>query len=292
MVGGDYEQPLFRPPSEARSLILQVTLGCSHNLCTFCSMYQEKPFRAKRPSEVREEIALAQGEVGPFVRRVFLADGNALCLSFERLSDILGWLGEAFPRLERVGIYANARDVLSKSDEELKELREKRLGILYLGLESGDEETLSRINKGATAKEIVLAVQRARAAGLATSVMVLVGLAGRARSQIHARASAEAINAMEPDYTGLLTYTPVPGSPLYQELASGRFELPSPLESLAEVREFVARVACSTYFTCNHASNYLPLKGPLPARQVELLAMLDRALAGQIALKPEFLRGL
>ena len=286
------EPPVFRPPSEADSLILQVTVGCSHNRCTFCSMYRSKQFGAKPLEQVRAEILEARAEYGGDVRRVFLADGDAMCLSASRLAAILDALNDAFPRLQRVGIYANARDVLAKSDEELAGLRQRTLKILYTGLESGDDETLAAVEKGATSADIVEAVRRARAAGMATSVMVLVGLAGVERSLAHARRSAEAVNAMAPNYTALLTYTPTPGSPLAERVSRGEVVLPSPRESILEIREFVQAVTCETYFTCNHASNYVPLTGRLPRSKSDILASLDAALAGQVSLKPEFLRGL
>jgi radical SAM superfamily enzyme YgiQ (UPF0313 family) len=286
------EPPVFRPPSEADSLILQVTVGCSHNRCTFCSMYRTKPFRAKRLEQVRAEILDARAEYGDGVRRVFFADGDAMCLPAPRLAATLDALNDAFPRLQRVGIYANARDVLRKSDVELAGLRQRRLKLLYTGLESGDDQTLAAVRKGATSAEIVEAVRRAAAAGMATSVMVLVGLAGVERSREHARRSAEAINAMAPNYTSLLTYTPTPGSPLAERVSRGDVALPSPRESILEVREFVDAVTCETYFTCNHASNYLPLTGRLPRSKADILASLDAALSGDVALKPESLRGL
>lgn len=287
-----YDLPLFRPPSEAGSLILQVTRGCSHNRCTFCSMYRTKRFGTKGLAEVTREIDQARAALGPGVARVFLADGDAMCLSPRRLTAILDALSAAFPTLERVGIYANACDLLTKTEEELAELRRRKLGIIYLGLESGDDETLAAIDKGATAAQIVAAVQRAKAAGMATSVMVLIGLAGRARSLEHAQRSADALNRMEPTYTGLLTYTPTPGAPLFDRIQDGEVELPGPLESLVEIRTLVEGLTCRTYFSCNHASNYLPLRGVLPEAKPDLLARLDAALAGRVLLKPEFLRGL
>ena len=288
----DYELPVFRPPSEADSLILQVTVGCSHNRCTFCSMYRNKRFRAKSIDQIQAEIAEARRLVGPDVARVFLADGDAMCLSAQRLTQILEALDQAFPRLRRVGSYANARDVLRKSPEELAELKRRKLAILYLGLESGDDATLAAIEKGASAAEIVEAARRARAAGMATSVMVLVGVAGRARSLVHARSSAEAVNRMEPTYTALLTYTPTPDSPLSEQVARGQVELPGPLESLEEIREFVRGLSCQTYLSCNHASNHLPLQGRMPSARRRILGLLEDALGGRIAIKPEFLRGL
>lgn len=287
-----YDQPVFRPPSEAHSLILQTTIGCSHNECTFCSMYRSKRFRVKSRDEVRAEIEEAKTALGDGVRRVFLGDGDAMCLPAPRLIETLDAVGSAFPRLQRVGIYANARDVLRKSHDELVALRERRLKIVYMGLESGDEETLADIEKGATAAEIVEAVRKAQRAGMSASVMVLVGLAGAERSLEHARRSAEAVNAMAPAFTALLTYTPTPSSPLADRVARGKFRLPSPIESLREIRAFVRGVTCETYFTCNHASNYVPLVGRLPGSKPDILAALDAAIAGELPLKPEFLRGL
>jgi radical SAM superfamily enzyme YgiQ (UPF0313 family) len=288
----DYDEPVFRPPSEAGSLILQVTLGCSHNRCAFCSMYRTKRFQPRPPERVRADLAAARRLLGPAVRRVFLADGDAMCLSAGRLGAILADVNDAFPQLQRVGIYANARDVLSKTDEELAELRRRKLKILYVGLESGDPDTLASVDKGATVDEIVAAVRRARDAGMATSVMVLIGLAGRARGELHARRSAEAVNRMAPTYTALLTYTPTPGSPLGERVARGEVELPDAVESIREIRDFVRGLDCTTYFTCNHASNYLPLTGRLPSAKPALLALLDAAAAGAVPLKPELLRGL
>ena len=283
---------MYRPPSEADSLILQVTVGCSHNRCTFCSMYRTRSFRAIGLAQIRTEISEARRLLGPDVPRVFLSDGDAMCLSARRLTEILDALNEAFPRLRRVGTYANARDVLRKSDDELDELRRRKLAILYIGLESGDDATLAAVEKGATVAEMVEAARRARAAGMAASVMVQVGLAGRERSLVHARLSAEAVNRMEPTYTALLTYTPTPDSPLFERVGRGELELPGPLKSLEEIREFVRGLSCRTYLTCNHPSNYLPLEGRMPSAQRDILLLLEGALAGRIQIRPEFLRGL
>jgi radical SAM superfamily enzyme YgiQ (UPF0313 family) len=287
-----YDLPLFRPPSEADSLILQITIGCSHNRCSFCSMYRMKSFRAVPVAQIEQDIKEAAEQYGAQVRRVFLADGDAMCLSASRLIDVLDRVNAAFPHLQRIGIYANARDVLAKTDEQLAALRQRRLKVLYLGLESGDPETLAMVDKGATVDEIVQAVRRAQAADISASVMVLVGLAGRTRSQQHARASAEAINRMAPVYTALLTYTPTPGSPLMEAFERGQFELPDPMQSVQEIHTFVSEITCRTYFTCNHASNYLPLQGILPSARGAILAALQAAMDGRIGLKPEFLRGL
>jgi len=286
------EPPVFRPPSEADSLILQVTIGCSHNRCTFCGMYTTKRFRTRTSDEIRRDIDEARAMVGPDVRRVFLADGDAMCLSTRRLAVILDLLNEAFPHLQRISLYANARDVLTKTDDELTELRGRKLRMLYMGLESGDARTLEAIDKGATPGQIVQAVKRARQAGMTTSVMVLIGLAGIERSLEHARLSADAINEMAPEFTALLTYTPVPGTPLYDRMAAGLSHLPSPRGSIEEIKTFVEGLECQTYFTCNHASNYVPMTGRMPQAKKRIVDALDAALAGRLPMKPEFLRGL
>jgi radical SAM superfamily enzyme YgiQ (UPF0313 family) len=255
-------------------------------------MYTTKRFRTRTADEIRADIDESLAMFGPGVRRVFLADGDAMCLSTRRLIAILDLLNDAFPNLQRVGIYANARDVLTKTDEELVELRNRKLRMLYMGLESGDPETLAAINKGAPPGQIVEAVKRARRAGMTTSVMVLIGLAGVERSLEHARRSAEAINEMAPGFTALLTYTPVPGTALYERIASGQADLPSPRGSIEEIKAFVEALDCQTYFTCNHASNYLPMTGRMPQAKAKMLGYLDAALAGQLPIKPEYLRGL
>ncbi|MEQ8762409.1 MAG: radical SAM protein [Planctomycetota bacterium] len=288
-----FEGRVFRPPSEADSLLLQVTIGCSHNECSFCDMYREKTFRVRPESEVFEDIALARsvhGEHG--VRRAFLCDGDAFSLSTRRLTSILGGLKDAFPSLSRVGSYANARDVAAKSDEELCRLRELGLGILYMGLESGDESVLESIDKGATAQEIVTAVRRVQAQGIKASVMVLLGIAGRDPELRHARETARVLNRMQPRFVSLLTVTAVPGTPLARQIERGRFEPIAAEESLLEAREIVKGLDLEgSIFRCNHASNYLPLGGRLPADRSVILAQIDAALEGTVPLRPEWLRG-
>jgi radical SAM superfamily enzyme YgiQ (UPF0313 family) len=255
-------------------------------------MYRTKRFRAVSFDEFCRDLDEAASQIPAPPRRVFLADGDAMCLSTERLLAVLDRINAKFPRLQRIGIYANARDINRRTDEELREIRARKLRMVYVGLESGDEQTLAAVDKGATAGEIVNAVRRAQGVGISASVMVLIGLAGRERSLAHARASAAAINEMAPTFTALLTYTPTPGSFLGEAYSRGDFELPGPLESLEEIREFVANLACRTYFTCNHASNYLPMTGSMPESREQILAMIDAAIRGDVRLKPEFLRGL
>jgi radical SAM superfamily enzyme YgiQ (UPF0313 family) len=289
-----YYGNVVRPPSEAWSYILQITYGCSHNQCTFCSTYLDKPFRARPAKEVLEDIEMARSYV-PHTRRVFLADGNALVLSTRRLVPILDALGEAFPNLERVGIYANAQDILHKSEEELTTLYRKKLGILYLGLESGDDEILRRVKKGATTAEMIEGVRKAQAVGFKVSVIGILGLGGGELSREHAIATGQVVSAMDPAYFSLLTLMVVPGTELFRQWKAGEFVLIEPLEMLAEMRVMIQHMEGLTdcIFRTNHASNYLPLAGTLPQDKERLLATLDRALAqGESVLRPEHLRAL
>jgi radical SAM superfamily enzyme YgiQ (UPF0313 family) len=289
-----YTGNVVRPPSEAWSYILQITYGCSHNKCTFCSTYLDKPFRVRPIKEVMEDIEIA-GSYVPHTRRVFLADGNALVLSTRRLIPILDALDKAFPNLERVGIYANAQDILYKSEEELTTLYRKKLGIIYMGLESGDEEILRHVKKGATAAEMIEAVRKAQALGFKMSLIGILGLGERELSREHAIATGQVISAMDPAYFSLLTLMVVPSTELYRQYKADEFVLIEPLEMLEEMRVMIQHMEGLTrcVFRTNHASNYLPLAGTLPQDKERLLATLDRALAqGESVLRPESLRAL
>ena len=285
---------VIRPPSEANSYILQVTYGCSHNRCTFRGTYADKPFRARPIQEVLEDVALARAEI-PDTRCVFLADGNALVLSAERLVTILDALASAFPRLRRVGLYANARDILGKTDAELAALRQRKLTIIYLGLESGSDEVLRRVHKGITAAEMVEAVRRLRGAGMRASVIGLLGLGGTELAAEHAEATGRVVSAMDPEYFSMLTVMLIPGTELYRQWRQGTFKLPEPKCLLQELRLVITHCdgLSRCVFRTNHASNYLPLAGTLSREKTELLAAIDEALGrGQSALRPEAWRAL
>lgn len=287
-----YREPVFRPPSEADSYLLHVTYGCSHNECTYCAMYRTKRFEVRPEAEVLEDIAQA-ARVLPETRRVFLLDGDALTLAPRRLLPVLAALRAAFPELQRVGAYANAASILAKSDDELRALREAGLAIAYLGLETGDEVVNALIRKGATIDEQVEAVRRAQAAGIKMSVMVLLGMGGRERSHAHAVATGQVLSRMDPRYVSCLCVTPVPGTPLFEDVAAGRFDVLQPEETLAELRTIIEHLELTgAVFRSNHASNYLPLGGRLPADKARLLEAIDAARAGRIPLRPEWARGL
>jgi len=287
-----YEGMIIRPPSEADSILLQVTLGCSHNRCTFCGTYKDKRFAIKSDEVIAADIAFAARHCRR-QDRVFLCDGDALILPFARLLSILREIKTGLPWVKRVGAYANAKSIGLKSPEQLEELRRHGLGILYLGMESGDDETLAQIRKGADSQKMVAMGQKARAAGIALSITVLIGVAGRQRSRIHAEQTGRVLSAIDPEFVGALSLMLIPGTPLYQDHAQGRFELPSPEQMLAELRTMIAATDLSNgLFHANHASNYLPLRARLPRDKAKTLALIDQALEGRIGLKPEFMRAL
>ena len=222
-----YEGDIYRPPSEARSLILQATIGCSHNRCTFCAMYKQKKYRERDSEELKQEIAAA-GRTWPGTRRVFLADGNALAMESGRLFSALQALNDSFPLLERVSLYANPRDLLQKESSELAEMGRLKLGMIYLGVESGSAAVLRSVRKGATPEEIARGAARVKEAGIPLSVTVINGLAGLEGWEEHARESAGLLNAIDPDYLGLLSLMVIPGTPLYRRVKEGSLTLPGP----------------------------------------------------------------
>jgi len=287
-----YEGNLFRPPSEARSYILQATIGCSHNLCTYCDMYREKDFRERDLEAVFEDIREA-AETYPGVNKVFVADGDALIMGTPHWLEILQELKRSFPRLRRVSSYATAMNVLEKSEEELRDLREAGLSLLYIGPESGDAETLRRIVKGGTFEDHAEAGKKAHAAGMKISVIMLLGAGGMERTKEHAVETARLITEMDPEYFSTLTLTVIPGTPLHRMQEKGRFEIPPIALLLRELRTMVAESRpTNSIFRTNHASNYLPIEGRLPRDREKIVSTIDSALRGEIPLRPEYFRGL
>lgn len=287
-----YEGKLYRPPSEAHSYIVQATIGCSHNLCTYCDMYRDKTFRVRDLEEVLQDIEAA-GRAYPGADKVFVADGDALIMDRERWLTILDACREAFPRMRRASCYATAENVLEKTPDELRALREGGLEMLYIGPESGDDVTLKRIVKGGTFADHAEAARKAHEAGMRISVIVLLGAGGVDRSEQHARETARLISEMDPEYVGALTLTVIPGTPQARMVDKGRFELPAIPRLLGEMRTIVEFAEPTrTTFRTNHASSYLPIAGELPRDRDRILHAIDLALEGEIPLKPEFLRGL
>ena len=287
-----YEGNIIRPPSEANSILLQVTVGCSRNKCTFCGSYMGERFKIKPDSIIMEDIAFASSYCKR-QRRVFLCDGDALIVPQERLLRILIEIEKQLPWVTRVGVYANAKSLKMKTIDELKALKSHGLGIAYMGLETGDDTTLKKINKGASSETMIALGRKARDAGIKLSVTVLLGIAGRERSRIHAEETGRVLSAIDPEYVGALSLMLIPGTPLYEEYVSGSFSLIDPDEMLEELRTMIAATNLSKgLFHANHASNYLPIKARLPKDKMATLNLIDEALAGKIPLKPEWLRAL
>lgn len=288
-----YEGRIFRPPSEAHSFILQATVGCSHNHCTYCDMYRDKHFRVRDLVETLADLREAAAVAGDRIQTLFVADGDALVLPLDHWLPILATARALLPRLRRVSCYATARNVLEKTDSELAQLRAEGLSLLYLGPESGDDVTLKRIAKGGTFADHVEAARRAHAAGLQTSVIALLGAGGTLRSTVHAEKTAELVTAMDPAYFAALTLTVTPGTPIARLAATGRFQLPDVAGLLRELRTIVDRARpTGALFRTNHASNYLPIAGRLPDDRERIVAAIDAALDGRIPLRPEWARGL
>lgn len=284
-----YEGRVFRPPSEGRSLIVQATIGCSHNKCRFCSMYREKGFRIKSGDEVIEDLKRMNH---PSYRRVFLADGDAMSMKTEELLKILDYIAEEMPHINRVGAYARGNNLLGKSQEELRLLRERGLGIVYVGLESGSEEVLYLMDKGIGASENIEGCLRAKEAGMKVSVMIISGLGGKRFMYEHAVKSAWAVNEIKPNYLSLLTLMVDSEGDLAKDIEGGEFELLSPEEVLEEARIFIEETQLEkTVFRSNHASNYLALEGVLGRDKERLMAEIDEARKEE-CYKAEYFRGL
>ncbi len=289
-----YEEALFRPPSEASSLIVQATVGCSWNRCTFCGMYRNKRYRVRDLGEVGEELRRVAPLV-PDARRVFLADGDALSAPTEYLMSLLDLIREVLPHVQRVGLYGDSRAILRKGSENLEKLAERGLGIIYFGAESGDDQTLKRVRKGATVARQLEACHVVRAAGVKLSVMVLLGLAGVAGSEHHARATGRFLANAGPTYAAALTVTPVQGTELHEEFRSGSFVLPDRWGMLNELCWLLEEMTgYRGLFHANHASNYLPLKLRMPRDREGALGLLRRILSerDESHLRPEWARGL
>ena len=292
MEGMHYEGFCIRPPSEAKSILLQVTVGCSHNKCTFCSSYKEKRFRIKDEDTIFRDIQWAARHLR-HCDRLFLMDGDALIIPQKRLLRILDEINRNLPWLKRIGLYANAKSIRKKTPEQLQELASRKLSIAYLGMESGDDEVLRAVNKGSTAREFIDMGRKLKQAGIQVSVTVLLGIAGPEGSPRHAKATGEALSEMDPEYVGALTVMLVPGTPLFEQHERGEFSLPDQQGILRELRQLLQHTELSQgLLTSNHASNYLPLKVRLPQDKDQALALLDKALSGGVDLKPEWMRAL
>ena len=281
-----YSGAVYRPPSEARSLIVQCTLGCSHNKCAFCTMYKDKKFSINPAEQVLSDLDEARA-YGRYVEKIFLADGDALILPMDYLLTVLDYIRDHFPACKRVAAYATTKAIMRKTDEELRTLREHGLGIVYIGLESGNEELLKKFCKGVTAEETVVNAIRCKEAGIATSVTAINGMAGANGDwRAHAIDTAKAVSRMKPDYIAFLTLRVYSGTPLHDWIASGEFKMMEPPELMRETRLFLEHIdSDGSIFRSNHASNYLPLGGTLNRDREALIHTIDEALDGKVRLR-------
>ncbi len=288
-----YEGTVYRPPSEAGSLIIQLTIGCARNTCTFCAMYKDKNFRVRKLSEVVEDLEMARDYYKRVkVRRIFLADGDALIVKTEDLLYILEKCKEFFPEVERISVYGAPKDILNKTPQELSRLKEGGLDMVYMGLESGDDEVLTEVRKGVTSAEMIEAGQKVRTAGMILSMTLISGLGGRKRMKEHALNSARVISAIKPEYVGFLTLMVEPGTPMYDQLRNGEIELMNPQEVLDETKLFIENVdAEGTMFRSNHASNYTPLGGVLNRDKEKILMQIEEAKKHS-SFRPDSFRGI
>lgn len=289
-----YEERLYRPPSEANSLILQATLGCSYNECAFCGMYRNKRFRVRPVEELLSEIAWAAEHLGS-VRKVFLADGDALVAKPAFLLQILNALRASFPELRRTSVYASPQSLQVRSVEDMRALCEAGLTLYYLGIESGHDTVLERLTKGVDAAEMIRVANKASEAGVQLSTMVLLGAGGLELSRDHALESARVVNAIQPRFVSTLVMTPVEDTPLWEAASRGEVDELEPIQLAAELRAFLGALELEgSIFRSNHASNYLTLAGSLPKDKPALCAALDRVLADPASAPfvPDWLRGL
>ena len=288
-----YEGNIFRPPSEAYSLLVQVTIGCTHNKCTFCSMYKDKKFRVRDLDEVIQDLKWAK-EHYRRVERIFLCDGDALALSNNRLLPILEFISDNFPECERVTVYGRAKDALKKTDEEMRQLYEAGIKMVYLGAESGSEKVLKAINKGETRQELIDGVKKIEASGMKASVTFISGLAGKDGWEDHAIQTGTMISEMQPSYVGLLTLMVEPGVPMADDIQSGKLRLLSAEEIMAETLLMLqnTNVQKDCVFRSNHASNYVSLRGTLPADREKMMALLRKAMNNHDMFKDERFRAL
>ena len=288
-----YVGDIYRPPSEAYSLLVQVTIGCSHNKCTFCNMFKEKQFKVRNPEEVLEDLAWARSHYSR-VERIFLCDGDALCLANHKLIRILDYIRENFPECGRVTTYGRATDALRKTDEELRELREHGMTMVYLGAESGSAKVLEMVNKGETREQLIQGVKRLENAGIKTTVTFISGQAGPDMGEEHAIETGKMIAEMNASYVSLLTLMLQPPAPMLEDYRSGKFKLLSPEEVLAETCLMLkyAKPSKPCVFRSNHASNYVSLRGNLPADNENMIASLKRCMEDRGLLKDERFRML
>ena len=271
-----YDYPLYRPPSEGNSLIIQATLGCSHNKCSFCNMYKSKKFTIKPIEDIKNDISYFR-QTYTHVERIFLADGDALILKTEDLKEILVYIKKLFPECSRVTLYGSPKSILFKTPQELSDLKDLGLSMIYMGVESGDDEVLKDINKGVISEDLIKAAKKVKDANILLSVTVIAGIGGAERSKSHAIKTGEMISSMIPDYLGVLTLMVEEGTNLHNKIINKEFELLNDKEILNEIKLLIQHIDTKgpVVFRCNHASNYISLSGNLPKDKEKLLTQIN-----------------
>ena len=287
-----YEGTIYRPPSEWQSCLLQVTIGCSHNACTFCGMFKDKKYRVRPLTEILEDISLAKVQYG-HIEQIFLCDGDAIAIPTKDLLKILHHIKRTFPQIKMISTYAGPKSTLSKSMEELELLREAGLTRAYLGVESGDEQVLKETCKGVNAAQMLEAGRCLVEAGMDLYSIILIGLAGRERSRENSLATADMINRMNPKHLAAMTYMPVKGTKMYKDIEAGKFQVLTEMECLEETKALIEGINLDNlHFTSNHASNYIPIEGTLRADKEKLVTLIDEVLSGNLKIQSEGMRRL
>lgn len=273
-----YEGTLYRPPSEAHSILIQCTIGCPHNRCTFCSMYKDMHFRIRPVAEIKEDLETARKYYGETADTMFFPDGNTILMKTEQFVEVLRFARRLFPQLKRITIYGSAQYINLKSDEEMIQLREAGLSRIHSGMESGDDIVLERIQKGATARDIIEAGRKVMAAKIELSEYIVIGIGGRERSREHALYSAEVLNKINPDFIRVRTFVPVPGTSLYNDCCQGKFDLLQLHEVLKETEMLISNLTCESMFYSDHNSNYAWINGKLPEEKLVMLEAVTELL--------------
>lgn len=274
-----YEGTVYRPPSEANSLLIQATIGCPHNKCSFCSMYKQSRFRIRQLADIKEDLLAARQHYGPYVESLFFPDGNTIIMKTDQLLEMISYAKELFPSLQRITVYGSARFVNKKSLEDLQRLKEAGLSRIHTGMESGDDITLERIHKGTHSAEIIAAGLKLKKAGIDTSEYYLVGIGGRERWREHALESARVLSEFSPDFIRLRTFVPISGTPIYEEYQQGTFELLTPHEALKEIGLLIANLNCDgSMVLSDHVSNYWNVQGRIPDDRETMLKGIEKAL--------------
>lgn len=287
-----YEEPVYRPPGEWRSFLLQATIGCSHNACTFCGMYKDKKFRIRPLDEILRDIEETSRTFDGF-EKIFICDGDAIAIPTQDLVSILDSLKRHFPKARLISTYAGPKSTLHKSPEELAHLNHAGLGRAYLGIESGDDQVLRDTCKGVDARQMLQAGTAFLQAGIDLWGIILIGLGGTAGSREHILNTARLLNQMKPNHISAMTYTPVPGTRLYEDVRSGKFQVLTPVQCLEETKLLLENLNLKgVHFASDHASNYLPLKGTIGEDTPRLIALLDKAMSGEAEMRSEHTRGL